>query len=261
MEVEGTLHALRRLDLDFCGLTDPDGEALGRAMSAKVFPQLKQLWCGGFGGMGDEGWLAIMKGLEEGGCTELQILDMSHNRMSGTVATALTRALSSGLCHYLEELYLVESFQYGESIQFVLQSIKSLCFPSMRKFDFGHHGTNQGPRLLSQALKAGAFPKLESLWFAHQSIHHSVWEALEAGSCPELRELHFRSARFDTDSSTALASAIASGSISKLQDFRFGQFVDGDGTSLVEVLNAMASSCPDLRQLEVSGGFRNAATR
>ena len=38
MEVEGTFHALRRLQLRDCKLTHEDGEALGQAISAKVFP-------------------------------------------------------------------------------------------------------------------------------------------------------------------------------------------------------------------------------
>ena len=119
--------------------------------------------------------------------------------------------------------------------------------------------------LLGEALKAGAFPKLKEMKFCQQSPHHSLWEALEAGRCPELRELHFQSARLNSDSSTALASALASGWLSRLQAFRFGptgdDYADGEDTSLVEVLNALASSCRDLRELGMSGGFRNPATR
>ena len=240
------------------------GEALGRAISAKVFPHLKELRCGKIKGMGDEGWLAIMKGLEEGGCTELQILDMSHNTMSRTVATALIRALSSGLCRHLEDFDLSDSFDGDESTQLVLQSIKNISFPSVRKFNLGKIRTKADhSTLLGEALKAGAFPKLELLWFSDHSIHHSLWEGLESGKCRELRELFLQFVHLDSDSSTALASAVASGSLSKLQDFCFGETGGGDAgnTNLVEVLSALASSCPDLRHLDVSGGFRSPATR
>ena len=274
MEVKGTFHALRQLDLSFCSLKTQDGEALGRALSAKIFPHLNKLRCGENRDMGERGWLAILKGLEEGGCTGLRYLNMSENNMSVAVATALTRALSSGLYHHLEELYLVDSCQDNESIRCILQSVKDVGFPSIRKFDLGCTRTNpEHSILLGEAPKAGALPKLEELRFAgafpnlgelrvgEQPVHHSLWEALEAGSCPDMKELFFMSARFSTDSSTALASAMASGWLSKLQRFSFYGGVDGDNTSLAEVLSAMASSCSDLRELDLSGGFRNPATR
>ena len=79
---------------------------------------------------------------------------------------------------------------------------------------------------------------------------------------PELRKLDLAGVVLDSGSSTALASAIASGVLCKLQEFHFGGNDDGDDdTSLVEVLAAMASSCPDLRYLELFGGFSNPATR
>ena len=102
--------------------------------------------------------------------------------------------------------------------------------------------------LLGEALKAGAFPKLEELRFSFQSPHQILWEAVEAGGCPEVRLLILFTVLLDSASSTALASAVASGSLSKLQDFQFcGWGRDDEDTSLVEVLIAVASSCPYLR--------------
>ena len=214
--------------------------------------------------MWDEGWLAVMKGLEEGGCPGLQDLDMSECNVSVAVAVALTRALSSGHCHHLEELYFYDACGDDESMEFVLRSIKNLHFPFMREFDLSDIGSYQvHSMLLGEALKAGAFPKLRAVRFCEQSIHHSLWEALEAGSCQEMRELELKGVLLDSDSSLALASALASGWLNKLQRFHFCGTIDDDDddSSLEEVLVALASSCPDLCHLNVSGGCRNPTTR
>ena len=237
-----------------CGLQDGDGQALARAISAKAFPHLEVLSLSVNYTMG-EGWVSIMKALEGGGCTDLKALDLSQNNMSSTTVTAVIRALSSGHCRQLEELYIDNAFK--DPIPF-FQSIKSLRFTHMRRLDIIHasHNTNEEQFiLLGEALKAGAFPKLDILHFSEHSIHHSLWEALEAGSCPEMREFEFESVGFDNDSSVALASAIASGSLSKLQSFQITEYGDDEDASLVEVLNAMASFCPDLRKLDLSSGF------
>ena len=100
------------------------------------------------------------------------------------MATGLIHALSSDHCRHLEELYLTGVFK-DESIRLVLRSIKDLSFPYMRRFHLGDLDTNQDySAALGQALKA--FPKLEKLVLFRGSIHQSVWEALDAGSCPEL---------------------------------------------------------------------------
>ena len=194
--------------------------------------------------MGDEGWVAILEGLAEGGCTELQYLCTSIDEASGTVAEALVHALSSGHCHRLEKLYACDSFEDDDSIRLVLRSVKKLSFPSIREFTIGDIKYDEDHSiLLAEALKAGAFPKLEVLQFSDQSIHHSLWEVLEAGSCPEMRNIGMCRALLDSDSSTALASALASGWLSKLQEFQFADRLDDGGdddTSLLEVLMALA---------------------
>ena len=188
---------------------------------------------------------------------------MMDSNASGAVAVALVGALLSGHCSHLEELNLYSSFEDEESVRFVLQSVKNLCLPGLRRFEWGNLKVNQDYSiLLGEALKAGAFPKLENLRFFEQSVHHSLWEALEAGSCPEVKDLGLEKVLLDSGSSTALASAIASGALRKLQHLYFHNSVDGyEGTSLAEVLTAVASSCPDLRHLGLCGGFRNPATR
>ena len=265
MEVKGAFCILQRLDVSRCELTRPDGEALGRAISAKVFPKLKELRCGWNGRMGDEGWLAILKGLEEGGCKELQLLTIEYNMASGNMATALIHALSSDHCRRLEEIFLDHCFEDTESIRLILQSIKDLTFPYLRKFDaWGSRlwKTQDYSIWLSEVLKAGAFPKLEEQQFTGQSIHQSLWEALESGSCPGLRKLELNGVALDSDSSTALVSAFASGALWKLQEFHFsGSDRDDGDTNLVEVLAILGSSCPDLRCLDLAGGFLNPATR
>ena len=261
VEMKGVLHGLTKLHVNNCSLTSQDAESLGRAITAKAFPRLRQLSLSDNGDIGERGWVSIIKGLEEGGCTELQALDLSGSGMSFTATTAFIRALSSGHCCNLEELDLIYAFQDPGPF---FQSIKSFKLPHMRSLDVSQHRDVMGDEhfvLFGEALKAGVFPKLETLQFDLQSIHESLWEALEAGSCPELRELLLYKVLLNSDSSIALASAIASGSLSKLQRLRLREDDDDDDTSLVEVLIAMASSCPDLRELDVSGGFRNPATR
>ena len=80
-----------------------------------------------------------------------------------------------------------------------------------------------------------------------------MWEALEEGSCPELKELELERTHLDSDGGAALASALASGSLSKLQrvNMRRSRWND-DPTTVANVLTAMASSCHDLRHLNIS---------
>ena len=135
----------------------------------------------------------------------------------------------------------------------------------MRKFHLGDLDTNQDYSAgLREALKAGAFFKLEELVLFRGSIHQSLWEALEAGSCPELMHLTLIGVLLSGASSGALASATASGAVRKLQNFDHGGTgadSDDEDSSIAEVLAATVSSCPDLRRLNISAGFRNPATR
>ena len=125
-------------------------------MGGKVFPRLKELWCNGNYHIGEVGWLSIMKGLEEGGCPEMQLLNFSECEWTTTVAEAFTHVLSSGHCHGLQELYLYSSFEDDESIRLVLQSLKNVSFPSMRKFDLDDFQSNQDYSImLGEVLAAG----------------------------------------------------------------------------------------------------------
>ena len=105
-----------------------------------------------------------------------------------------------------------------------------------------------------------------------QQIHRRVWEALEVRSCPKLRELVLFCAKLSCDSAAALVSALNSGALSRLRHIdlhrtRWGDYGDSYGgkygydngscTAVVNVLNAMASSRPDLRHLN-AGDFEQA---
>ena len=73
-----------------------------------------------------------------------------------------------------------------------------------------------------------------------------------------MRELVLRFAKLNYNSAAALVSALTSGALSKLQRIvlqltSLGDSIEGDGDDTdVNVLNAVASSCPDLRHLYVS---------
>ena len=258
MEVEGPLRGLRRLTLDTCILPAQDREALGRAIGARAFPQLEKLSLP-LTGLREEGAAAIMEGLEGGGCTELRHLDLeSSSRMESTAVMAFARALSAGYCRHLQQLNFDYAFGYNQSLMIFLESIRSIPFPNMRFLGLDSNNMDeQQATLFGEVLKAGTFPHLETLRIGGQKVYGSVWEALEAGSCPELRELGLMGAHFDSDNATALVSALLSGSLSKLQHVNLNDtyWDDGDGgngdTTLANVLGALATSYHDLRHFTI----------
>ena len=125
--------------------------------------------------------------------------------------------------------------------------------------------------LLGEALKAGAFSRLGVLQFGGQRVYGSVWEALGAGSCPELRVISLSSAQSDSDSATAFMSALVSRSLNKLQgvDLEGNRWGEGDDdgrvgdAALTGVVSALALSCCDLQFLKVSNIYavRGEATK
>ena len=80
-----------------------------------------------------------------------------------------------------------------------------------------------------------------------------MWEALGAGICPDLYELHLRHAHLDSNSAAALDSALASGSLNKLKHVNLkGTHWDDGGdddersvadANFVAVLDVLASFC------------------
>ena len=260
MEVQGSLHGLRRLKLDSTSLTREDGEALGKAIGAKAFPHLEELSLPGIMYIGDEGFTAIMEGLEGGGCKELKYLDLENSVMGNMATVAFARALSSGNCHQLQWLNCDCSFQDKQSLLTLLQSIRSISFPHMWLLGLEHiTGGEECSILLGEVLKAGTFPCLQRLWIGGQRVYRSVWEAIEAGSCPGLLALDLSFARLDSDSATALVSALLSGSLNQLQHINLGGTKWGEGeegnhgdADFAGVLNALASSCGGLEYLNIS---------
>ena len=58
-------------------------------------------------------------------------------------------------------------------------------------------GNGPSAILSGEALKAGAFPHLQKLGIGGQRACRGVWEGMDAGGCPKLRELELLFARFD----------------------------------------------------------------
>ena len=110
--------------------------------------------------------------------------------------------------------------------------------------------------LLGEGLKAGAFPRLKKLRIGGQRVYRSVWDALEAGSCPGLREIGLANAHFGSDSVTALVSDMVSVIEQPTACCTGTPWDDGGGgnsdANIAAVLGAMAISCHDLRRLSVS---------
>ena len=275
MEETGGSRGLRRLRLVSLYPTRQQGEALGGAIRAKAFPNLEVLSLTGdmpadgphllrSQDVRSEGLVAIMEGLEDGGCTRLKHINLKFSNLSVDVATAFGRVLSSGHCHNLQTLICAGAFPDKSSLLAFLQSINGLTFPAMQSLDISTASMDEECSILfGEMVKAGAFSKLKRLGLSDQQIHRGVWEALEIWSCPELKELVLQSAELSSDSAAGLVSALTSGALSKvqwidLQGTRVGDSGDGGDASggssspVVNVLNAVASSCPDLRYLGAS---------
>ena len=179
--------------------------------------------------------------------------------MESGATTAFARVLSSGNCRHLQQLDLEGAFYDHESLTIFLESISSVSFPDMCSLELGKNDMDeQHAVLFGEVLKAGAFPRLQRLRVGEQRVYRSVWEALEAGSCPGLRELRLADPRLDGDSATALASALVSGSLNNLQCLALiTKHWDDEGwgdsdADVAGVVNALSSSCHDLRRLGLS---------
>ena len=187
----------------------------------------------------------------------LKHISLTASDITVNAAMAFGRVLSSGHCHNLQSLDCARAFPDKQSLLAFLEPIKNLSFPAMRHLDIGNASMDEECSIVfGEMIGAGAFPKLEKLWMKGQPVHRNVWEALEVWSCPKLRELELRFAKLTSDSAIALVSALTSGALSKLQRIsmplgRLGDGGDGD-SSVVNVLNAVAASCPDMRHLNAS---------
>ena len=191
----------------------------------------------------------------------LKHISLKYSNINVDAAMVFGRVLTCGHYHNLGSLDCYHAFADKQSLLAFLHSIKDLSFPAMHHLDVSGALMDEDCCIFfGEMMVAGVFPKLERLCMAEQQIHRSIWEALEVWSCPELRELVLSSAKLNSDSAAALASALTSGALSKLQrvDLKFARLSDGDdgdgasSTRVVNVLNALVSSCPDLRDLNAT---------
>lgn len=256
-----------KLDLSYCNLYTEGACALAMALRSMAGPKLEELDLCSNSMMLNEGWAAIFGAMEAGCCLTMRRLDV-HSCTLGTVAsTALAQAITSGNCHGFQHLDLCNAFAHTSSTLRVLQAIQETSLRDLRFLNLGStmmsgdHG-----RVLGEAIENGAVPKLELLALSNnESLGDEgvapVMAGLEAGGCVNLRELYLYNVNMHHDGGHALARALASDQLRRLEELGIGHgyrlakreydhhvFI-GDG-AMVEVIRGLRH-CPRLTFLDL----------
>lgn len=244
----GNCPEMRRLNLSSCSLDRYDGRALGLALRSGACPKFEKLELSYNDDMGDDGLVPVMEALEAGSCPELKLLDLESTRLEAGGGTALGLALSSGRCSHLQELILQCGSVDRVGTLRILEAIKRGVCPDLRHLDLGGNKMDEEHgKMLGEVLASGSCLKLEELELSDNEslgdvgVMH-VARALEAGGCPVLEVLELSHVGMGPDAAMALAKALGSGSLGRLQEINVGQNPAIQDEAMAELIRALGSS-------------------
>lgn len=164
-----------------------------------------------------EGTREIIRALTDSACPSLRRLSLcrmgrglSYGGRSPDydpvgIGQALAEAFESGNCRHLQEL-TVHSTELGhEGAIAMIRAMKGGACPEIVKLSLGLSSAAH-VRALGQALRSMACPKLQILSFCNSFYHEHdheleegrvvIFEAIEAGCCPNIKELNFNYVRY-----------------------------------------------------------------
>jgi len=247
---------LTSLDLSSCCLNHREGAALATLITTNSLPQLSHLILSDNRTLNNTSFIAIISGLEKGGCPLLKELDLSCNYCVSSVSRALVLAMSS--LPLLEVLNCDGAF--GENPEAAFTTLfqemvqrrggrgqPGKCYRQLKHLSISSYIAKRSTmKCLVTAFRSKLFPNLKSFSMNGWEMPPTLFKVLIMAQAVDLTKLHMDSVHFLFTKSMRFTSFEY-----RIQHVSLHRCLFDDHQGVDNVLYVL-QQCRDLRHLAVS---------